>query len=59
MSAYCFFNIRVGINLAKFEDYRSRRVLTAVQLYGGQYVVVVGKCEVIEGTWRPACSGPD
>jgi uncharacterized protein (DUF1330 family) len=34
------------------EEYRSR-VLATVKHYGGRYLAVGGRCEVVEGTWRP------
>ena len=51
MAAYCFR--RTGNHrLRKMAEYR-RRVLGTVQHYGGRYLAVGGKCEVVEGTWRP------
>jgi uncharacterized protein (DUF1330 family) len=52
MAAYCFLDVREVIDLAELKEYRSR-VLATVQLYGGRYLVVGGKCDVVEGTWRP------
>ncbi len=52
MAAYCFLDVREVIDPAKLQEYWSR-VLATVQLYGGRYLVVGGKCDVVEGTWRP------
>jgi uncharacterized protein (DUF1330 family) len=52
MAAYCFFAVREITDSAKMAEYRSR-VLATVQHYGGRYLAVGGKCEVVEGTWRP------
>ncbi len=52
MAAYCFLDVREVIDPAKLQEYRSR-VLATVQLYRGRYLIVGGKCDVVEGTWRP------
>jgi uncharacterized protein (DUF1330 family) len=52
MAAYCFFDVREVIDPTKLERYRSG-VLATVEQYGGRYVVLGGKCDGIEGTWRP------
>lgn len=52
MAAYCFFDVREVIDPVKLEEYR-KRVLATVQQYAGRYVVMGGKCEGVEGEWRP------
>jgi uncharacterized protein (DUF1330 family) len=52
MAAYCFFDVREVIDPAKLEQYQ-QGVLATVQHYSGRYVVLGGRCEGIEGTWRP------
>jgi uncharacterized protein (DUF1330 family) len=53
MPAYCVFDIREIMDPAALETYRGR-VLATVKQYGGRYVFVGGRFEVIEGDWRPA-----
>jgi uncharacterized protein (DUF1330 family) len=53
VAAYCLFdNLEVN-DVAKMEEYKTR-VAPIVRKYGGRYVVLGGKVEVVEGTWRPA-----
>ena len=52
MSAYCFFDIREVIDPEKMEEYR-KGVLETVKQYNGQYVVLGGTCDSIEGQWKP------
>ncbi len=53
MSAYCLFdNLEVN-DSSKLEEYKAR-VAPIVQQHGGRYVVLGGKVELVEGTWRPA-----
>jgi uncharacterized protein (DUF1330 family) len=52
MTAYALFdNLEIN-DLGKFEQYKSR-VPPIVQRYGGRYVVLGGKVELVEGVWRP------
>ncbi len=51
MSAYCLFdNLKVK-DPALLEEYK-RKVFPVVQKYQGQYVVLGGETEVIEGNWK-------
>ena len=52
MSAYCFFDILEFTDKEKVSRYREG-VLATVEKYGGRYLVLGGKTEIIEGTWRP------
>ncbi len=52
MAAYCFFDVREVVDPAKMEEYR-RGVLATVKQYDGQYVVLGGTCDRIEGEWKP------
>jgi len=52
MSAYCLFDNLEVTDGAKLEEYKSR-VLPTVQRYGGRYVVLGGRTDVVEGQWRP------
>lgn len=52
MSAYCLFDNLEVIDAAKLEEYKSR-VAPVVEKYGGRYVVLGGKVELMEGQWRP------
>jgi uncharacterized protein (DUF1330 family) len=52
MAAYCFFDMYEVTDPEKLEQYRSG-VLATVKRYGGQYVLVGGKCDIVEGNWRP------
>ena len=52
MTAYCLFdNLEVN-DPAKLEEY-AVAVLPIVERYGGRYVLIGGKCDVLEGQWRP------
>jgi uncharacterized protein (DUF1330 family) len=52
MSAYCLFdNLEVN-DISKLKEYKAR-VAPIVQQYGGRYVVLGGKVELVEGTWKP------
>jgi uncharacterized protein (DUF1330 family) len=48
MAAYCFFDMYEVTDPEKLEQYR-RGVLATVQKYGGRYVVIGGKCDIVEG----------
>jgi uncharacterized protein (DUF1330 family) len=52
MSAYCLFDNLEVHDVSKLETYKSR-VAAVVQQYGGRYVVLGGKVDLMEGTWRP------
>jgi uncharacterized protein (DUF1330 family) len=53
MSAYCFFDVLEVTDPEKLEEYR-QGVLSTVELYGGRYLTVGGRCDVVEGEWSPA-----
>ena len=52
MSAYCLFDNLEVTDISKLEEYKTR-VAPIVQRYGGRYVVLGGKVELVEGTWKP------
>jgi uncharacterized protein (DUF1330 family) len=52
MSAYCFFDLLEVTDPGKMEEYR-KRVGPVVERYGGRYLAVGGKFDVVEGDWRP------
>lgn len=52
MAAYCFFDVREVTDPARLEQYKNG-VLATVQHYGGRYLVLGGRCDGVEGTWRP------
>ncbi|MDQ4122126.1 MAG: DUF1330 domain-containing protein [Acidobacteriota bacterium] len=52
MSAYCFFDVLEVTDFDKMEKYREG-VLATVEHYGGRYLTVGGKCDVVEGNWQP------
>lgn len=52
MSAYCFFDVREITNDAKVEQYLAG-VFATVEQYGGRYLVLGGKSNLIEGDWQP------
>ena len=52
MSAYCFFDILEFTNQQKMAEYR-KGVLATVEQYGGRYLVLGGKTEIVEGKWSP------
>jgi len=52
MSAYCVFDNLEVVDSAKLDEYRSR-VLPVVERYGGRYIVVGGKMDIVEGNWKP------
>lgn len=53
MAAYCLFDNLEVIDAAKLEEYKTR-VAPLVERYGGRYVVLGGKVDLVEGQWRPA-----
>lgn len=52
MAAYCFFDVLEVIDPEKLEKYREG-VLSTVERYGGRYLTVGGKTDVVEGEWQP------
>jgi uncharacterized protein (DUF1330 family) len=52
MAAYCFFDNLEVTNQAALDEY-ARRVAPVVQAYGGRYIVLGGKVDIVEGAWRP------
>src|SRR5688500_401569 len=52
MPAYCFFDVRKITDDRKVAQYRPR-VAATVEQYGGRYLVLGGKHEVVEGDWKP------
>lgn len=53
MTAYCLWDVREIHEEDALDEY-VRRVPETVEAYGGEYVVIGGPWEVIEGDWRPA-----
>lgn len=53
MAAYCFFDVLEVTDAEKLEEYRAG-VLATVERYGGRYLTVGGRSDVVEGEWRPA-----
>jgi uncharacterized protein (DUF1330 family) len=52
MAAYMISDVNI-INAERYEEYRLA-VRTAVDKYGGRYIVRGGSAKVLEGTWNPA-----
>ncbi len=52
MSAYCLFDNLEVIDATKIEEYKER-VAPLVEQYGGRYVVLGGKVDLMEGQWQP------
>jgi uncharacterized protein (DUF1330 family) len=52
MPAYFFFDMLEVIAPAKLEKYR-QVVSATVARYGGHYLTVGGRSDVVEGDWRP------
>lgn len=52
MAAYCLFDNLDVIDAAKLEEYKVR-VAPVVEQYGGRYVVLGGRVDLMEGNWRP------
>ena len=52
MSAYCFFDVREITDQAKVERYLAG-VFATVEQYGGRYLVLGGKSDLVEGDWQP------
>ena len=53
MSHYCFFDVREVTDHAKVERYLVGVFATVAQ-YGGRYLVLGGKSDLVEGDWQPA-----
>ena len=53
MPAYCLFDIRAVHDQAAMDRYVAE-VPATVARHGGEYVVVGGPWQVVEGDWRPA-----
>lgn len=52
MSAYCFFDVREITDHAKVKQYLAG-VFATVEQYGGRYLVLGGKSNLVEGNWQP------
>ena len=52
MPAYCLFDNVEVTDLGKLDQYKTR-VAPVVQQYGGRYVVLGGKVDLLEGEWKP------
>ncbi len=52
MAAYCFFDVLEITDEVKMEQYRAG-VFATVEQYGGRYLVIGGKTDLVEGGWRP------
>lgn len=52
MSAYCLFDVREVVDAQKLQEYR-QRVAATVEQWGGRYLCVGARCEVVEGEWQP------
>jgi uncharacterized protein (DUF1330 family)/SAM-dependent methyltransferase len=52
MSAYCFFDVREITDPQKVERYLAG-VFATVEQYGGRYLVLGGRSDVVEGDWSP------
>ena len=52
MSLYCFFDVREITDHAKVEQYLAG-VFATVEQYGGRYLVLGGKSDLVEGDWQP------
>lgn len=53
MAAYCLFDNLEIFDPAKMEAYK-KRVAPVVQQFGGRYVVIGGKVDLMEGTAQPS-----
>jgi uncharacterized protein (DUF1330 family) len=49
-----FFDVLEVTDPEKLEKYREG-VLATVEHYGGRYLTVGGRCDVVEGHWQPVC----
>ena len=53
MAAYYFVDVLEITDQTKLAKYREG-VFATVELYGVRYIVLGGKCEVVEGDWCPS-----
>lgn len=53
MPAYCFWNVLTVHDPSAMADYVAR-VPPTVEAHGGEYLVVGGPFDSVEGQWRPA-----
>lgn len=53
MPAYCFWNVREVHDQVAYDEYVAT-VTPTVHAHGGEYVVVGGPWQVVEGSWHPA-----
>ena len=52
MPAYCLFDIRDIVDETGLDIYRER-VRGIVERFGGRYLFIGGRFEVVEGEWHP------
>lgn len=52
MPAYCIFDIRDIVDETGLDTYRDR-IRGIVEQYGGRYLFIGGRFEVVEGDWHP------
>ena len=52
MPAYFFYDMQEVTDSEKLQTYRSM-VFATVEQFGGRYLTVGGRCDVVEGHWRP------
>lgn len=52
MPGYCLLDNLNVTDPARLEQYKAR-VASVVQKFGGRYLVLGGKVELVEGEWRP------
>ena len=52
MPAYCFFDIVQITDPVKMTAYR-KHVGSTVEKYGGRYLALGGRFDVVEGDWQP------
>lgn len=50
--AYCLFDNLEVLDAEKLEDYTTRAA-PVVERFGGRYLVIGGKAQVVEGDWAP------
>jgi uncharacterized protein (DUF1330 family) len=53
MAAYCLFDNLEVLDAEKLRDYKER-VRPLVERWGGRYVVLGGRVDLMEGNWRPS-----
>jgi uncharacterized protein (DUF1330 family) len=52
LTAYCLWDVRTIHDRAAMDEY-VERVPATVEAYGGEYVVIGGPWQVVEGDWHP------